>query len=329
MTYGRLSPLERLIPDDAHLKVVKAKDRLRPMIQEAVKAECRLNLHHNDDLDNHNRKATVPVNIEIGLSPELKMLEIPQELLEVIYLSRYRHELEQVAASSRRLISMLERESTISLLNDAPKESVATTHAWSEWLSAKIQENDPIKFILNFDTDVLGCYRFHAGNTDSREVNRAGIVLYSGAIGAFSRILNCEIEDLTAVVLAHEYCHAYTQLGADIDGNRWPSAHYAAIEPALCEGLAQYYTDRALTRLDLKLPKALRVFQTTLEYQHPVYHSHRRWCNYSPEAVRRAMLETRTWNDRSLDQFEARLNEASKLFPANQNVRERSSRQNA
>lgn len=326
MINGRLSPLERLIPDDAHVRVVKAKDRLRPLIQDAVKAECRLNLQHNDDYDSQNRKATVPINVEIGLSPELEMLKIPEALLEAFYLSRYRQELEQVAASSRGLISMLERESNISLLNDAPKESVAATHAWSEWLSAKIQENDPIKFILNFNTDVLGCYRFYAGNTDPREVNRAGIVLYSSAIGAFSRILNCEIEDLTAVVLAHEYCHAYTQLGADIDGNRWPSAHYAAIEPALCEGLAQYYTNRALTRLDLKLPKALRVFETTLEYQHPVYHSHRPWCSYSPEAVRRAMLETRTWNDRSLDQFEARLNEASNLFPANQNFRERSPR---
>jgi hypothetical protein len=43
------------------------------------------------------------------------------------------------------------------------------------------------------------------------------------------------------VVLAHELAHAYTQLGADIDGRRWAAPSFAKAETALKEGL-----DRAL-----------------------------------------------------------------------------------
>jgi hypothetical protein len=59
-----------------------------------------------------------------------------------------------------------------------------------------------------------------------------------------SEWMGCTVEDLTVVVLTHELAHAYTQLGADIEGRRWPAAAFAAAESGLKEGLAQYYTDR-------------------------------------------------------------------------------------
>lgn len=311
------SPLLNFILGDAHERVVKAKDRFRPVILEAVKAECRLTMQHNDDSNQQHRKASVPVTVETGLSPELIQLDIPESLLEAFQLARYRHSLENAANSTRELAAMLNEERSNSLLRSAPLQELIHVSEWSEQLSKTIQENDPVKFILNFKTDVLGCFIIESFTTNPQEVNRARIVLYSGAISIFSQLLNCKIEDLTAVVLTHEYCHAYTQLGADIDGNRWPSAHYVCIEPELCEGLAQYYTDRALARLEDKIPRALSVFEKILAYQPPVYHAHTPWEACSPEAVRRAMLESRTWNDQQLQQFEGRLSEANKLFPAN------------
>src|SRR4029077_10395808 len=45
--------------------------------------------------------------------------------------------------------------------------------------------------------------------------------------------LGCDVEDLTVVVLTHELAHAYTQLGADIEGRRWAAPLFAKAEIAL------------------------------------------------------------------------------------------------
>jgi aminopeptidase N len=128
--------------------------------------------------------------------------------------------------------------------------------------------------------------------------------------------LGCTVEDLTVVVLAHELAHAYTQLGADIEGRRWPSKAFSSAEIDLKEGLAQYYTVRSLKRLTVRFPEAMHTFETLLEKQPPAYHRHEPWAaeSFSPEAVRRAMIEVRRWNEGTLEQFETRLKKASEDF---------------
>src|SRR5438045_984553 len=70
-----------------------------------------------------------------------------------------------------------------------------------------------------------------------------------GVIGLVSDWVGSSVEDLTIVVLTHELAHAYTQLGADIDGRRWPAAAFRRADLPLTEGLAQYYTQAVLERL--------------------------------------------------------------------------------
>ncbi|MFM8359773.1 MAG: hypothetical protein ACKOET_14610 [Verrucomicrobiota bacterium] len=120
--------------------------------------------------------------------------------------------------------------------------------------------------------------------------------------------LGCEVEALTLVAMVHELAHGYTQLGADIDGRRWPAREYLPAEPALVEGLAQYYTERTLGRLRRDCPGALRVFLAMLPRQPPSYRVHARWISdHSPEAVRQSMLEVRRGREGTLGAFEARL----------------------
>lgn len=89
-------------------------------------------------------------------------------------------------------------------------------------------------------------------------------------------------------------------------------------ELGLKEGLAQYYTDRVLHRLDHRAGAALRVFQALLPRQPPVYRAHEPWLEASSEAVRRAMLEIRHWKENSLSKFNDRLQIAnSQLKPEN------------
>lgn len=158
--------------------------------------------------------------------------------------------------------------------------------------------------------DFLGVYEYDAKDLfeDQRAVNRATIRLYWGVIGLVSQWLGCAVEDLAVVVLTHELAHAYTQLGADIEGRRWAAPAFARSETALKEGLAQYYTDRVLNRLERRYPGALKVFLRMLPSQPDAYRAHVPWIDKSsPEAVRRAMLEVRRRGERRLDDFNQRL----------------------
>ena len=60
------------------------------------------------------------------------------------------------------------------------------------------------------------------GTAAWRNVSAAGskIARRNTVIGLVSEWLGCAVEDLAIVVLTHELAHAYTQLGADIEGHR-------------------------------------------------------------------------------------------------------------
>ena len=183
-----------------------------------------------------------------------------------------------------------------------------------------LDQHDPLKSVLAVNQDFLGIYDYDARALflDEQAINRATIRLYWGVIGLVSQWLGCEVEDLTVVVLTHELAHAYTQLGADIEGRRWAAPLFAKAESALTEGLAQYYTDRVLHRLERRYAGPLNIFLALLPGQPDVYRSHDPWVRHSsPEAVRRAMLEIRRWGEGKLTDFNRRLEIAQReLSPA-------------
>src|SRR5262249_44577334 len=107
-------------------------------------------------------------------------------------------------------------------------------------------------------------------------------------------MLGVEPEALTAVVLAHELAHAYTHVGADIDGDRWASKSFADSQHALKEGLAQYYTERVCHRLANQFPNAVLAYRELLQRQPAAYHTHEKWLKeFRPEEIRSAMLSIR------------------------------------
>ena len=191
---------------------------------------------------------------------------------------------------------------------------------WSAALLKVLDQHDPLKSVLGVNQDFLGVYDYdsRALFVDEQAINRATIRLYWGVIGLVSQWLGCDVEDLTVVVLTHELAHAYTQLGADIEGRRWAAPLFAKAESALTEGLAQYYTDRVLHRLERRYAGPLNIFLSLLPRQPDVYRSHEPWVRHSsPEAVRRAMLEIRRWGEGKLTDFNRRLEIAQReLSPA-------------
>jgi hypothetical protein len=206
----------------------------------------------------------------------------------------------------------------------ASHEQIQSVHDWAGHLLGLLDQHDPLNRILAFDEDILGTYhyQFQQRDMDEYRVNRAWIKLYWGVVGLTSEWMGCSPEDLTLVVLTHELAHAYTQLGADIEGRRWPAAAFSVAETGLKEGLAQYYTDRVLKRLGNRFPNAYKVYQKMLPKQPQAYRSHIKWVtDYSPESVRRAMLEVRRWQHGTLSEFNQRLEEARKqLEPEHEHI---------
>jgi hypothetical protein len=91
----------------------------------------------------------------------------------------------------------------------------------------------------------------------------------------------------------------------------------AHAERGLVEGLAQYYTDRVLRRLERRYPGAVKAYEDMLPWQPEVYRTHIPWVqDFSPEAMRLAMLEVRRWKVGRLADFCRRLEEAQeRLHP--------------
>ena len=311
-----LADLIARVPAEVELKVKRVRDQARPVLQEALRTECRLVLRTPEETEQSRHGAQVPIEVLPGHPEILRDLTFPDDFERIMLLGRYRSSLEQARTGA---IGLLKLREELEQLPDpgrwvrATAADLLSTANWATSLLALLDQHDPLKTVLAVRRDFLGVYECDPRTLfdDEYMVNRATIRIYWGIIGLVTEWMGCTVDDLTVVVLTHELGHAYSQLGADIQGRRWPARAFALAEPALIEGLAQYYTERVLRRLERRYAGALKVFYSMLLGQPEAYRGHETWINeYSPEAVRRAMLEVRIWKERRLDEFNQRLKSA-------------------
>ena len=304
-----LTDLLGRVPKAVEDRVRTTRDRTRNVLRDAIRAECRLAMR--TDAEDGGASAQVPIEVSPGYPEALKALSFPDELRHVLLLTRFRRSLAEVASGTAGLLQL--HESLTHMPNGSDWASVdpaaiSDTREWTLKMLQRLEVHDPVGKILTVNEDILGAYIYRADVQDEFATNNARIALYWCVIGLVSDWLGCSVEDLTVVVMAHELAHAYTQLGADIDGRRWPSHHFRQADVELKEGLAQFYTLRALQRLQGRFPGAIDTFETLLVKQPDPYRAHQPWVeHFSPEAVRQAMLEMRRWREGSIEQFTDRL----------------------
>jgi hypothetical protein len=293
----RLVDLIQRVPAEVESKVKHARDHARSVLQDALRAECRLVMRTPGEAKDNRTGAQVPVEVAPGHPAFLAEITFSDELELVLLLGRYRSDLRNVgegASGLLRLRKELKSRSDREQWIRANERELQATADWAGFLLSLLEQHDPLKRLLAIREDFLGIYAHEVNGlvADEYAANRATIAVYWGVVGLVAEWIGCTVEDLTVVVLAHELSHAYTQLGADIDGRRWPAQYFSQAEVGLKEGLAQYYTERVLTRLERRYSGALKVFNTMLSSQSKEYRTHTAWDKeFSPEAVRRAMLE--------------------------------------
>lgn len=314
-----LTDLLKRVPKEVEERVRATRDRARTVLRDAIRAECRLSM--KTDAEDTGASAQVPIEVMAGYPEILTTVRFPDDLQHILLLTRYRRSLIEAASGTEGVLRLYEG---LSELPDAidwtyiHPSDISDTRDWVMEMLRRLDLHDPVGKVLAVNDDILGAYIYRADGQDDFATNNARIALYWCVIGLVSDWLGCGVEDLTVVVLAHELAHAYTQLGADIEGRRWPSYHFAQAETDLKEGLAQFYTRRALLRLHARFPGALGAFEALLAKQPAPYHAHEPWIeHFSPEAVRQAMIEVRRWREGSLEQFTDRLERAGEqLQPA-------------
>jgi hypothetical protein len=306
-----IETLLKRVPRDTLHRVQLVKARLNTSIRRLLREETALKLSGGSDADD---RTSVPVRLVPGTPRSLTGRRFDDATGLGVTLAPYQHTLRRVQESldalEPALNALMGRTDGRALVGDRARH-VAPVRELAAHLLAEAQKVDLVRWALEVDEDVLGVYEY--GRIDVYP--ESSVELYWGVIGLCAGWLGTPVEDLAAVVLAHELAHAHTHLGRDIDGRRWDVNAFHDSDHALKEGLAQYYTARVCGRLSAQLPGCWAVYETLLPHQPAPYRGHVAWlADYMPEEVRYAMLAVRREARGSLADFERQLVEARRAI---------------
>jgi hypothetical protein len=302
----RVETLLKHVPPDTARRVEETKARLNASIRRFLREETGLRLSGGTDR-NGDDHMSVPVRLAPGLPRCLRGRTLDDEMWLAVTLAPHQDALRRLRAGLVELgpavAALGERPAGRALVGDRGQH-LAPVRDLAELLLRETERLDLVRWILEVDEDVLGVYEY--GSFDFGP--DAGISLYWAVIGMCAGWLGTPVEDLAAVVLAHELAHAYTHLGRDIDGRRWEVQAFRDSDHMLKEGLAQYYTARVCRRLLVQAPGCQAAYEKLLPHQPRAYRAQVPWlADFTPEEVRCAMIAVRREARASLVEFERRL----------------------
>lgn len=310
------------IPQDTQDRVDKKRKQIQATIREELRKETGFLLNRKDASDKGYKMqegVSVPVELVTGLPDRLINFRFPDELLLALAISPFRRELEKIRdgiAGCEERSFELPYVPKSTLLRQRWEKHVPPTGKLIGDLLKQVGKNDPLDMILGVEEDILGVYRYHVPAQNllfGSPPLESKIELYWGVIGLIAGMLGVSVELLTTVVLIHELAHAYTHVGADIDGNRWDSRDFAAASTEIKEGLAQYYTHILSQRMDSQNRGLHDVYLLLLSHQPLAYHTHKKWVDdFRQEEVRSAMIAARRTGKGDLKFFHSELRAARK-----------------
>jgi len=293
--------IESILPPDARQSVEGVYKAHNQAIRAHLRDETALDMVQGES----RRSVSVEISDDVP-PPLLAILEsIPKGLLRLFLRRR------DVAIAEEIVSLVVASTSAIAAWKPplAMDEVLHTEHRhvgdYLGKLRAALDDKDLAASILRIDGDVFGAYFYRQNRVE----------LYWIAIALFSGLRGLRTEDLAMVVLTHELAHAYTHLGADVDGDRWDTDAFAQSHPCVVEGLAQFYTDAVATSFRDRFPGVRTVFDALLEEQEVAYTCFRDWGRIAPgnagEPVRAAMIEARRGAESEYGTFIHRVEEAA------------------
>jgi hypothetical protein len=312
----RIKDLLKQIPSETGQVVDRTRTRFNTAIRQMLRQETGLRLITGRGSEDEKQEThAIRILIEAGVPAEMEYMEFSDDKWLAILLAPWRTDLQSLQRSAHSTKTGLIERLPAEIVCEGPYAGIATklkdVASFAEHLLQISTSIDLVKELHAIDNDILGQYRF--GSTKQNQ-DSASIHLYWGVIGLVARALGVSVEGLTIKVLAHELAHAYTHLGADIDGHRWETNDFGNAERAVKEGLAQFYTRQLLARLNVRMPEAEIAYKTLLPHQPQDYQVQERWVaeGATAEHVRLAMVLFRRSRQSSLARFEEFLEQAKR-----------------
>src|SRR5437867_511894 len=102
----KLTNLIARVPPKVEADVHRVRDNTRSVLQEALRAECRLVLRTPEESEENRPGAQVPVEIAAGHPAVLKDVTFPDDFERIMLLGRYRSFLEQAQSGALGLIGL-------------------------------------------------------------------------------------------------------------------------------------------------------------------------------------------------------------------------------
>lgn len=314
------------LPDEIRKAVEAARKEAQRDIRTTLRDECRLQLRKPDmplgpvpdEADaplGRPAYIRIPVTVRPGCPAGVVHLKIDvssEEIERALLLASYREALEKIKSGGPKASELNEilRDSGHLNLSGLPSLQTQSINAVTAWASACLAWlNETAEAItgriLLVDEDCMGAY-YYNGDEEAR------IELYWGVIGLIAKLHGWSVRDLAIKVLTHEWAHAFTHLGLDVDEEHWSMENFRDTDKFVKEGLAQYYTYWTLGILSDRNKRlydgAFLVYEKLLPKQHAAYQAHLPWINgYKSEHVRHSMLGLRRSGETSLKEFEHRL----------------------
>lgn len=297
------SPLDQQIQEllenhDPQLrsKVERSFKQWNNIIRDYLRTETGLRLTVGDETQ------AVPVKIVAGLPEPLRQLlkDIPIEVLNLYLRRRQFSEGEQgvkLAQDNFNQLAISIDDSKYKPVQTSPDDLTRVSLFLNQAFQL-INDWDLQKKIGQIEQDTLGAYFYLVPK----------IELYWMVIGLVARIIGVSVEALSAVIAIHELAHAYTHLGKDIDRQQWNTQRFASADLRIVEGLAQFYTAIICGKLSERFPDAKQAYEKLLEIQPAPYRVHNAWSDKPEDAgevIRAAMIECRSKQTQSYEQFEA------------------------
>lgn len=301
----RIIDLLQLVGGDTEEEVALAVDRWKERIRDHMRSMTGFRL---TDASGKKKQTVVPITLEPGLPAPLQELgesELSNDDRWAIELiGAWNHRIDALAQASRtfpQLISELGKIESWIPKADRYGKIISDLHLMTLDLQRHAQLAKLLRRLMEIEDDILGAYFYNERHAlFGVEAYKTKIELYWLVIGSLARLIGASVEGLTVVVLCHEFAHAFSHVGKDIDGKTWSSS-FAAAPKYIKEGIAQFYTERVMQKLkEQGYPELLKAYETMLQHQQGPYKCHTEWSKYSPEVMRNTLLKVRrsstSWN---------------------------------
>lgn len=303
-----VTDLIKLIPSDTKKIVQQTRDRYNTSVRNILRAETRLSFQKaGEGEDRDDSVVSVKVD-QIGVPDILKRHSFPPELELAALLAPYQHHLRALRGSASAVHVM--RDEVKQAVEDALGNAaegfghLEPCAVLAEELLREAEKKDVLSEIFSVNQDILGHYRFEMDEQNDT-TGQSIVTLYWGIIGLVASILGVSVEGMTVKVMAHELAHAYTHLGFDIDGQRWRGRDFGESDRGVVEGLAQYYTARAMDKLQSRVPDCRRAYDLVVPKQPADYQVQVPWLKLlSPETMRVCLIRARKQVYSGFDFFE-------------------------